>query len=90
MTLSEITVDGLFDRFNHRIVLNPNERVTIMIAPNGFGKTMILRIVDFLFSRRIRRLAKMPFHRVSVKFDNGWVLTAERTVSVAGDTKTRD
>lgn len=85
MTLSEITVDGLFDRFNHRIVLNPNERVTIMIAPNGFGKTMILRIVDFLFSRRLRRLAKMPFHRVSVKFDNGWVLTAQRTVSAAGN-----
>lgn len=85
MTLSEITVTGLFDRFDHRIVLNPNERVTIMIAPNGFGKTMILRIVNFLFSRRLRRLAKMPFQQVSVKFDNGWILVAQRTVSTVGN-----
>lgn len=87
MTLSEIKVCGLFGRFDHRIVLNEDERVTIMIAPNGFGKTMILRIVNFLFNRQLRRLARMPFREVSVKFDNGWILAAERVVSAAGNRK---
>ena len=87
MTLSEIKVSGLFGRFDHRIVLNKDERVTIMIAPNGFGKTTILRIVNFLFNRQLRRLARMPFREVSVRFDNGWVLAAERVASAAGNRK---
>ena len=87
MTLSEIKVSGLFGRFDHRIVLNKDERVTIMIAPNGFGKTMILRIINFLFNRQLRRLARMPFREVSVRFDNGWILAAERVVSSAGNRK---
>lgn len=87
MTLSEIKVSGLFGRFDHRIVLNKDEWVTIMIAPNGFGKTMILRIINFLFNRQLRRLARMPFREVSVRFDNGWILAAERVVSSAGNRK---
>ena len=87
MTLSEIKVSGLFGRFDHRIVLNKDERVTIMFAPNGFGKTMILRIINFLFNRQLRRLARMPFREVSVRFDNGWILAAERVVSAAGNRK---
>ena len=86
MTLSEIKVSGLFGRFDHRIVLNEDERVTIMIAPNGFGKTMILRIINFLFNRQLRRLARMPFREVSVKFDNGSILAAKRVVSAGKST----
>lgn len=87
MTLSEIRVSGLFDRFDHRIVINKDERVTIMTAPNGFGKTMILRIINFLFNRQLRRLARMPFRAVSVRFDSGWILAADRVVSVSENRK---
>ena len=87
MTLSEIGVRGLFGRFDHTIVLNEDERVTIMIAPNGFGKTMILRIINSLFNRQLRRLATMPFREVMVKFDNGWVLKAERATPTANGGK---
>ena len=87
MTLSEIRVRGLFGRFDHTIVLNQDERVTIMIAPNGFGKTMILRIINSLFNRQLRRLATMPFREVMVEFDNGWVLKAERTAPTANGGK---
>lgn len=79
MILSEVTVRGLFGRFDHEIALKKNERVTIMIAPNGFGKTMILRIINSLFNQQLRQLAAMPFQEVSAGFDNGQRLTVTRT-----------
>ena len=80
MTLSEVRVGGLFGRFDHTIVFPKNEHVTIMIAPNGFGKTMILRIINVLFNQGVRGLAKLPFHEVGVRFDDGSHLRVTRTV----------
>ena len=80
VTLSEVRVGGLFGRFDHEIVFPKNEHVTIMIAPNGFGKTMILRIINVLFNQGVRGLAKLPFHEVSVRFDDGSHLRVTRTV----------
>ena len=46
MRIDNISVRGLFDRFDHDIELDPSERIAIIYGPNGFGKTMILRIVN--------------------------------------------
>ena len=40
MRIARIVVSGLFDRFNQDIALDPDELITIMIGPNGFGKTI--------------------------------------------------
>ena len=48
-----------------------------MIGPNGFGKTMTLRIVDALFNRSFTRLARLPFRNVTVSFDNQMELVVE-------------
>ena len=80
MLLSEIHVSGLFGRFDHEIVFPQDERVTIIIAPNGFGKTMILRIIDVLFNQGIRGLVRLPFQEVGVRFADGSHLRVIRTV----------
>ena len=80
MTLSEVAVRGLFGRFDHRVTLNPHEPITIMIAPNGFGKTTILRIIDALFTRRLRRLVGIPFREIIARFDDGYELRVAKTV----------
>ena len=87
MVLSKIVVHGLFGRFDHQIALNKNERVTIMIAPNGFGKTMILRIINFLFNRQLQRLRTMPFEELCIEFHNGCHLKVTRTAPPAGAAK---
>jgi hypothetical protein len=79
MKIRKITVDGLFDRFDHKISFDPQERVRIIHAPNGFGKTMILRIVNTLLSRPLRQLAHMPFRAVSIGFEDGSKLSAIRS-----------
>ena len=78
MRISEIAVHGLFARFDHEIELNPHERITIMLGPNGFGKTMILRIINVLFNLSPRSLGRMPFEEFHVIFDDGSRLTVIR------------
>ena len=43
--IKEFTVLGLFDQFDHTIPLHEGG-ITIIHGPNGFGKTMMLRIIE--------------------------------------------
>lgn len=79
MKISKIAVNGLFARFNHDLTFDPSERITIMYGPNGFGKTMILRIIDVLFNSSPRSLGRMPFEELHVDFDNESRLSVIRT-----------
>lgn len=77
--ISRIAVHGLFDRFNHELTFDPGERIAIMIGPNGYGKTTILRLLNVLFNHSPRSLGRMPFAKLHVDFDDGSQLTVVRT-----------
>ena len=79
MKISEIVVQGLFDRFNHHLPFDPGERITIMTSPNGYGKTMVLRIINALFNLPIRSLERMPFRGLSIVFDDASTLKVHRS-----------
>jgi hypothetical protein len=55
-----------------------DDRITIIHAPNGFGKTAILRMVDGLFNSRYSELRAFPFKAFGVEFDDGRVLTVTK------------
>ena len=80
MKITQILVRGLYDRFNHELTFNPSERVSIMIGPNGFGKTMILRILNAIFNLRVHGLERMPFEIVTVHFDDKSTLGASPSI----------
>lgn len=71
MRISSVSVRGLFGVFDHRIPLNLDERITIVHGPNGFGKTVLLRMLYGLFNARYSDLLKIPFHDLVVAFDTG-------------------
>ena len=71
MKINSLKVIGLFEHFNHDLKFGSDERIIIMIGPNGFGKTMTLRIIDVLFNQSLLRLTNMPFREVLVSFDDG-------------------
>lgn len=78
MNINALQVNGLFDSFDHDLRFPSDERLMIMIGPNGYGKTMTLRIIDALFNHPATRLVRLPFRRVAVSFDNGTALVVER------------
>ena len=82
MRISNIVVNGLFDRFTHNLNFSSSERISIIYGPNGFGKTMILRILNVLFNHSPRSLGRMPFEDIHVQFDDGTRLIVTRESGV--------
>jgi predicted ATP-binding protein involved in virulence len=71
MRIQQISVSGLFGIFDHVIPLNMDERITIIHGPNGFGKTVMLRMLNGFFNSRYSVFQTIPFSRFLVNFDNG-------------------
>jgi len=44
-------VEKLFELFDHTISLNTGEGITLMLGENGFGKTVLLEMINALFNR---------------------------------------
>src|SRR6266567_1712370 len=68
--IKQISVTNLFGMFNHTILFNRDDRITIIHGPNGFGKTAILRLLNDLFCSSNSTLRKMPFSEFRVEFDD--------------------
>jgi energy-coupling factor transporter ATP-binding protein EcfA2 len=66
-----IFVGRLFGRFDYAIPMNLDERITIIHGPNGFGKTVLLRMVAGLFNKTHSALLSVPYSEFKVDFDNG-------------------
>ena len=48
----EFEVEELFGEFKYTIPLNLDQHVTAVIAPNGIGKTLCLRMIAGLFEQK--------------------------------------
>jgi len=82
MRIEKITVKNLFGIFNHEIPLNTKEHITIMIGPNGFGKTVLLRMLNALFNLNYRELRRMPFNELLLDFDDKSILKLEKIFKI--------
>jgi predicted ATP-binding protein involved in virulence len=71
MRLQRFSVQKLFGLFDHDIALNSEERVTIIHAPNGFGKTVILKMVAGMFGGSLNVFRTYEFDSVTFTFDDG-------------------
>src|SRR5438094_3360285 len=71
MRVASISVKGLFGIFDHEIPLHSSERVTIIHGPNGFGKTVILRMIAALAEGTTTTFEHIPFTEFCVTLDDG-------------------
>ncbi len=70
MRVKEISVKQLFGVFNHSIPLNMEERITIIHGPNGFGKTIMLELLDGFFNSRHAIWRMTPFEEFRINFED--------------------
>jgi predicted ATP-binding protein involved in virulence len=66
-----ISINGLFGRFDYEIPMNLDDRITIIHAPNGFGKTALLRLIAALFGTGDATLLSVPYDELQVDFESG-------------------
>lgn len=78
MKIKQISATDLFGTFDHVIPLNLSEHVTIIIGPNGYGKTTILKMLYGLFSGRFSIFFKIPFSEFALELDNGGYIRIEK------------
>jgi ABC-type transport system involved in cytochrome c biogenesis ATPase subunit len=71
MKIKQVSINGLFGIFNHTIPLNIIEHITIIHGPNGFGKTVLLSMVDGMFKGNFSIFYRIPFDTFKIDFDNG-------------------
>src|SRR5450830_1838803 len=88
MRISRIVVKGLFGMFDHDIRLDDKYGVTILIGPNGTGKTTILRMISDVFRSDYKDLASVKFAVLEIYLENGSGVHVDRvpaTGSLRGD-----
>lgn len=84
MKINKISIKSLFGIFDHEIPLNTQEHITIIHGPNGFGKTILLTLVNAIFNSQYQELRKIPFRELSIHFDN------KSSLSFKKDTPTQE
>lgn len=77
LTLDQVVVKGLFGQFNYDIDFKNGYDVSILIAPNGCGKTTIFRLIRFIFNPSFSEssLLEIPFKTVECTLSNGYTVT---------------
>ncbi|GAC1032597.1 AAA family ATPase [Pseudomonas sp. No.21] len=70
MELIKLSILGLFGHFNH-VVPFKDGRITIVTAPNGYGKTVCLKVIDAIFNRRLSYLCDLQFREVVLETSDG-------------------
>jgi predicted ATP-binding protein involved in virulence len=71
MRVKSINVTGLFGLFDHDIPLQNSDRVTIIHGPNGFGKTVMLKMIAALAAGNTAIFRHTPFKEFSFALDDG-------------------
>ncbi|WP_204105508.1 MULTISPECIES: AAA family ATPase [Spirulina sp. CCY15215] len=90
MRIKQISVSGLFGIFNHVIPLNMSDRITIIHAPNGFGKTIILKMINGFFNSKHSIFWTIPFNNFRVDFNDDSSLEIEKKSENSNGVKKKD
>src|SRR3990172_1480514 len=89
MKIKKIVVKNLFKIFHHEIPLNMKDHITIIHGPNGYGKTVLLTMLNALFSSRYHELRRIPFSELSVDFDDKSTLRLKKNGKLDVDKRNR-
>ena len=79
--MERIIVKNLFGKFNYDLNLDNGYEVSILIAPNGFGKTTIFNILSFIFHPTLdefETIQYIPFDEFSCELSNKTILKLKK------------
>ena len=68
--IMKISIINLFGSMNYTIPFNMDDRITIIHGPNGYGKTILLSMIDGFCNFDFSIFSKVPFSEFSLEFDN--------------------
>lgn len=72
LKLIHLEINKLFGLLDYEIPLD-NHEITMLTGPNGYGKTMILKIINGILANELNILCKLKFSLIEIKFQGGSV-----------------
>jgi predicted ATP-binding protein involved in virulence len=78
LRLTQFEVHKLFGEHDYCIPLRKDSHVTAIIAPNGAGKTLCLRLIAAFFSQKWSQFADVNFAKLVYSFSDGSLLTVTK------------
>lgn len=83
MKLINLKIHKLFGLLDYDIPLDQNE-ITMLTGPNGYGKTMILKIINSILSNELNILCKLKFEHLKLNYIGGsiFITHSENTNSL--------
>ena len=69
MVLKRLEIEDMFGIFNYSLDLSKD--ITIITAPNGYGKTICLKIIHSIFSLNFIYFSSLDFKKISLITDMG-------------------
>lgn len=80
MRLKTVSVKNLFGIFNHEIPMDHADGLTIIHGPNGFGKTVMLRMIACALRGESHIFLQIPFDEFRLVFVDGsaWIITPNK------------
>jgi predicted ATP-binding protein involved in virulence len=85
MKLHSVQIQKLYGRFSYSLSFDNSDDISIITAPNGFGKTAVISIINSILNKRIEHLKKYAFEHVSLTFSDASTITVERTIITDSD-----
>lgn len=81
--IHRLSVRKLFGRFDYDIDFTQEEQIVILTAPNGFGKTILLRIIHNFLSVNFIFFRQLPFETIDLMYvDGSGVHIAKSTTNI--------
>lgn len=85
MLVTKISVEGLFYAYDYTIDLKKDSNVSIIHAPNGYGKTTVFKMIRDIFELNINELYEIPFKSFLIELSDGQSLRLEKKENSSDD-----
>lgn len=80
--IKNIIIKNLFNVNDYEINLPTDSKISILIAPNGFGKSTIFKFINFFYNPTLQDLeyiSTIPFDCFTINFTNGGFVSIEKS-----------
>ncbi|PEF47022.1 hypothetical protein CON22_09265 [Bacillus cereus] len=83
--IKKILINGLLDQYDYKLDLRVDERVTMIYAPNGSGKTKLLALINAVFSNDFQTLYEIPFDTIYFEFTDNTSLKVSKVIEASNE-----
>lgn len=73
--ITVVKVENLYGIHHYSIKFDESACIKIIHAPNGYGKTTLLKLIDYVMYYRVEEILQIPFTKFQIIFNQGTSVT---------------